>query len=181
MEEPGEADPEWAFPDVLVAGDLYMILHASSERLLVTIWGSGSVPTRVPRAGLAEWFRARDAQTDDGIRTRAIATLNGGGTAEALLVHTFQRGERARSYETVDRWTFRAGRAVAWSSRPVDPYQYADAWGLFRPADVNTVSDRGAQWQVAPFSSPYGWPRVTGPDRSDMHSDGDLGSVEDGQ
>jgi hypothetical protein len=149
MEQAGEQGAEWGFVHALVSRQLETVLHRSSERLLVTVWGSGSTPTHVPRAGLTRWFQARDALTDGGVHTRVLGTLDASGTTVALLQHSLERQGRACSYESVDRWTFREGKAVAWFSRPVNPHEYADAWGLRRPEALSPVYDTHAWWKVA--------------------------------
>jgi len=180
MEQAGGGGAEWGSLHALVAGDLDAILGQSSERLLITVWGSGSAPTRVPLAGLAQWFGARDALTDEGVRTRVLGTLDAAGTTVALLLHSLERQGRTRSYESVDRWTFRSGKAVAWFSRPVDPHQYADAWGLRRPDGVHTVRDSLGRVKVADVSSYDSWIRGSGREGSDISSGDDLGTVQDG-
>jgi hypothetical protein len=157
MEQAGGGATEWGFLHAVVTGDFDTILGQSSEDLLITVWGSGSAPTRVPRAGLAQWIRARDALTDGGVRTRVLGTLDAAGTTVALLVHLLERQGRARSYESVDRWTFRAGKAVAWFSRPVDPHQYADAWGLQRPKGAHSVHSSLGRLKVGDVSAYGGW------------------------
>ena len=130
----------------MVAGEFETVLNQSSERLLITVWGSGSTPTHVPRTGLTEWFEARDALTDNGVRSRVLGTLDAAGTTVALMLHSLERQGHTRTYESVDRWTFRGGKAVAWFSRPVDPHAYADAWGLQHPEGP------GAEYAI-----PTGW------------------------
>jgi hypothetical protein len=158
MEQPGGPHGGRTLLDALVAQDLNTILDQSSERLLTTIWGSGPAPNRVPRSGLAEWFGARDALTDEGFRTRVLGTLDGPGTAVALLLHAFEREGQARSYETVDEWTFRSGKVVAWFSRPIDVNQYGDAWGLRRPRDTNRLGNGAGRWQGVGVPLRHGWP-----------------------
>jgi hypothetical protein len=178
MEQGGGA--EWGFLQALVAGDVDTILGQSSERLLITVWGSGSAPTRVPRAGLEQWFRARDALTDEGVRTRVLGTLDAAGTTVALLLHSLERQGRTRSYESVDRWTFRAGKAVAWFSRPIDRGQYADAWGLRCPEGTSTAHGALGEWKATDVASFPNWPTATGGEGTDMGSGGGLGAVQDG-
>jgi hypothetical protein len=149
MEQGGGEGGEWGFLQALVTGELETVLNQSSERLLITVWGSGSTPTHVPRAGLTQWFEARDALTDGGVSTRVLGTLDAAGTTVALMLHSLERQGRARSYESVDRWTFRAGKAVAWFSRPVDPGEYAEAWGLRRPEGPSAVYDIPTGWKFA--------------------------------
>jgi hypothetical protein len=149
MEQGGGEGAEWGVLHALVTGELETVLDQSSERLLITVWGSGSTPTHVPRAGLTQWFEARDALTDGGVRTRILGTLDAAGTTVALMLHSLERQGQARSYESVDRWTFRGGKAVAWFSRPVDPHEYADAWGVRHPAGSSAVHDIPTGWESA--------------------------------
>jgi hypothetical protein len=157
MEQAGGGATEWGFLHAVVTGDVDTILGQSSEDLLITVWGSGSAPTRVGRAGLVQWFRGRDALTDGGVRTRVLGTLDAAGTTVALLLHSLERQGRERSYESVDRWTFRAGKAVAWFSRPVDPHQYADAWGLRRPDRGHPAHSSLGKLRVGDVSAYDGW------------------------
>jgi hypothetical protein len=179
MEHAGGGGAEWGFFQALVNGDVETILGGSSERLLITVWGSGSAPTRVPRAGLERWFRARDALTDKGLRTRVLGTLDAAGTTVALLLHSLERQGKTCSYESVDRWTFRAGKAVAWFSRPVDPRQYADAWGLQRPEGTSTAREALGEWNVRDFAFPR-WAMPSGGDGTGMGFGDGLGAVQDG-
>ena len=149
MEEGGGESAEWDVLHALIAGEVETVLDQSSERLLITVWGSGSTPTHVPRAGLSQWFEARNALTDSGVRTRVLGTLDAAGTTVALMLHTLERQGRARSYESVDRWTFRGGKAVAWFSRPADPHAYADAWGLRPPEGPSALCDIPTGWRSA--------------------------------
>jgi len=179
MDEDGGGGVEWGLLRALVTGDVDTILDQSSERLLITVWGSGSAPTRLPRTCLAQWFGARDALTDEGVRTRILGTLGAAGTTVVLLLHSLERQGRAHSYQSVDRWTFRVGKAVAWFSRPVDPHQYADAWGLRRPAGVLTVPDSLGKLKVANVSPYESWTRANHGEGSDMSPGDDVDAVRD--
>jgi hypothetical protein len=181
MEQTRGGGAEWGFLHALVTGDLDTILDQSSECLLITVWGSGSAPTRVPRSGLGQWFRARDALTDEGVRTRVLGTTDAAGTTVALLLHSLERQGRARTYESVDRWTFRAGEAVAWFSRPVDPRQYADAWGLRCPQKgVHTVHDSLGKLKVGDVAAYDTRASANGRERTGVSPGDDLDVVQDG-
>lgn len=66
--------------EAVAAGDVDTLLSCSFQRLFIAIWGSDPIATRVPLTGLAQWFSARDSLTDDGVRTRVIASLERGST-----------------------------------------------------------------------------------------------------
>jgi ketosteroid isomerase-like protein len=127
--------------EALAAGDADTLLACSLPRLFIAIWGSDPIATRVPSTGLAQWFCARDALTDEGVQTRIMASLERGNTTVTWLRHSLSREGHRYSYETVDRWTFRSGRAVAWFSRPLDRHAYACAWGLACPIQTHSACE----------------------------------------
>jgi ketosteroid isomerase-like protein len=125
--------------EALAAGDVEGLLGCSSSCLFIAIMGSDPISTRVPSTSLAQWFCARDALTDEGVQTRVIASLERGNTTVTWLRHSLSREGQHYSYETVDRWTFRSGQAVAWFSRPLDRHDYARAWGLACPVQTHVA------------------------------------------
>jgi ketosteroid isomerase-like protein len=125
--------------EALAAGDVDELLGCSSPRLFIAIRGSDPIATRVPTTSLAQWFCARDALTDAGVQTQVVASLERGNTTVTWLRHSLSRGGQRYSYETVDRWTFRSGWAVAWFSRPIDQHEYACAWGVACPVQTHVA------------------------------------------
>jgi ketosteroid isomerase-like protein len=125
--------------EALSAGDVDGLLGCSSPRLFIAIRGSDPIATRVPSTSLAQWFYARDALTDAGVQTHIVASLERGNTTVTWLRHSLSREGQQYSYETVDRWTFRSGRAVAWFSRPIDQHEYACAWGVACPIQTHSA------------------------------------------
>ncbi len=169
----------------LAAGDLGRVLEHCGERLLTTVWGCGPTPTLVPRTGLVAWFRGRDALTDKGVRIHPVATIDASidtaGPTVALLRHSLERTGHQHAYETVDRWAFQAGRLVAWFSRPVDPAQYALAWGVPYRNTGNRAAHTLGRPHVVDGSWLSSWPTVTGAKGPSAAADDDSGTVRDGR
>jgi len=149
--------------EAVVAGDVDTLLACSCQRLFIAIWGSDPIATHVPSTGLARWFSARDALTDDGVQSRVIASLERGNTTVTWLRHALSREGHRYSYESVDRWTFRSGQAVAWFSRPLDRHAFACAWGLACPVQTHAACPAPGTARLRP---------PTRPDTTELHGSG---------
>jgi hypothetical protein len=163
--------------EALAAGDVDTLLGCSLPRLFIAIWGSDPIATRVPSTGLAQWFCARDALTDEGVQTRIMASLERGNTTVTWLRHSLSREGHRYTYETVDRWTFRSGHAVAWFSRPLDRHAYARAWGVACPVQTHVACHVPGTVRLR---------QPTRPDTSEFHGSGlrpgdDLDPAHGGQ
>jgi ketosteroid isomerase-like protein len=140
----------------LGADRLEEFVSGCSERLLITMRGSGAASTILSRAQLPEWWEGFRSLTEGSLRSDVVLTMTSGAAHVVALRHTFVLDGRPRRYETINSFTFRQGSIASWFSRPLDPHGYAEAWGI-RPAPTTMPVRTGGR---------VGGPLVRGTDRN---------------
>jgi hypothetical protein len=114
-----------------------------SERLLITMRGSGAASTILSRAQLPEWWEGFRSLTEGSLRSDVVLTMTSGAAHVVALRHTFVLDGRPRRYETINSCTFRQGSIASWFSRPLDLHGYAEAWGIRLAPTTMTVRTGG--------------------------------------
>lgn len=109
-------------------GDIEGFLSGCSERLQLTVWGTASSATFVPRTQLGAWRDGLQGMTLGTLRSEVLLTLSFGIENVALLAHSFVLHGEHRRYETVEHCVFSEGKLTAWFSRPTSSREYAEAW-----------------------------------------------------
>ena len=112
----------------LVDGDIEGFLSGCSQNLLLTVWGSSSSGTFVPRSELRTWYDSLKGLTQGTLRSELVLTLTLGIEKVVMLSHSFVLHGEHRHYETVEHCVFSEGEFVAWFSRPCNALQYTNAW-----------------------------------------------------
>jgi hypothetical protein len=109
-------------------GDIEGFLSGCSERLFLTVWGTASSGTFVPRTELRAWHEGLQGMTLGTLRSEVLLTLSLGIENVVMLSHSFVLHGEHRRYDTVEHCVFSEGQLAAWFSRPSNSQQYAEAW-----------------------------------------------------
>ncbi len=116
----------------LASNHIEEFLSGCSDQLLMTVRGSGALTSTVTADRLPLWWEGLHHLTDDTLETEVVLVVTEERSHVVVLRHLFSREGTHHRFDTVNFCTLRDGELAAWFSSPLDPAEYAEAWGLPR-------------------------------------------------
>src|SRR5664279_3850184 len=152
----GERDQVERLFTALAANRLDEFLLGCSDRMLITLRGTGTTSTILSRSEVPAWWEGLHSLADGSLSSHVVLTMTASVAQVVILRHTFVLEGRSRRYDTVNCCTLHQGTIAAWFSRPLDLADYAEAWGMRTTAPTRSARS-GSRASI---------PLVHGPGRS---------------
>lgn len=138
-----EQDQAETLLTALAANRLDEFLAGCSDQLLITLWGTSPLSNTIAPTQLSAWWEGFHRLAEGTLATEVVLALADERSHMIILRHRFTREGTGRRFDTVNFCTFRDGALAAWFSRPLDPREYVEAWGLH---GVGSTPGRTEAW-----------------------------------